>query len=193
MRTNDTVECTQRYLANVWTLYYKMDEVPSANVLMNEFRDKYIDVSVDWQGALSREQPRWVGDVYHYTFEVPVKWVVPIVDSQSLPDFSSLDSQYLWLRNNATIMDELDRLDIPCTKFNWSFSKVYVDNPDGTKSEAVWVKGYCTIVCVLQALTDGRDDRSALHRPFTPNLNDTRFYYATPWRVALNASAKSKG
>ncbi len=66
---------SERYLAQSWFVCYPMDAKPSVSLLTNELREKYADARVDWQSALSHEQPRWIGDAYHYTFEVPVKWV----------------------------------------------------------------------------------------------------------------------
>ncbi len=168
---------SQRYLAESWLVCYPMDDKPTQASLTNALRDKYVDASVDWQGALSREQPRWIGDVYHYTFEVPVKWVIPV---DSLPELGEQAQQITWLQSQTQIVDELKALQIPIEKFKWSTSGGYVDTESGARSQAIFVKGYCTMLCVLQALTDGHDERMMLQKPMLSSTTDTRFYYSSP-------------
>ncbi len=171
---NDVSE-TERYLANTWTVSYRMGERPTTMQLMNELREKYPHAAVDWHGALSREQPRWTGDSYHYTFEIPVKWILRM-SHDSIPDEST---QLGWIARHREITADLDGLQIPYNQFKWSFTKVYADNDDGTKSAAIWVKGYCTILTVLQALTSADGGQRLLSAPFEPAWSDSGYYYTT--------------
>ena len=168
---------SERYLAHSWLVSYPMDKKPAIAALTNELREKYSDAAVDWQGALTREQPRWIGDTFHYTFEVPVKWVIP-VDSFALGGEAE---QLMWLRSQNEILDDLKRLQLPIDMFKWSFSAGYVETDPGKKSPAVFVKGYCTMLCVVEAIVDHQD---ALHKPFNPALIDCRFYYGGETRLA---------
>jgi hypothetical protein len=164
-----------RYLAESWLVSYPMGDKLKSNFLANELREKYAEAKVDWQDALSREQPRWIGDTYHYTFEVPVKWIIAV---DSLPDLQDEVQQTKWLQTQQQIVDELEVLQIPIEKFKWSFSSGYVENNAGLKTSAVVVKGYCTMLCVLQALTEDYNPRVLLQKPFVADLTDTRFYYS---------------
>jgi hypothetical protein len=169
---------SQRYMADTWLVSYKMGEKPPAFALLKELHEKYPRARIDWGSALSRTQPRWVGDCYHYTFEVPVKWIIP-VSEDSLPDLTNHQRQLEWIVSQKNITRELANLGIPSEKFSWSFTKVYLDRKDSTRTPAFWVKGYCTILAVLQALTDGSDEASALRKPFIPSLDDSTYYYST--------------
>lgn len=164
----------ERYLAQSWFVNYPMDTKPSVSSLTNELREKYADAHVDWQSALSREQPRWIGDAYHYTFEVPAKWIIPV---DTVPHLTE-ETQNVWLHNQKQIMDDLRALQIPVERFKWSFSSGYTETKSGNKSRAVFVKGYCTMLCVLQAVTDGQNEHLMLQKPFVPALTDTHFYYS---------------
>jgi hypothetical protein len=174
---HDRVE-SQRYMADTWLVSYKMGEKPPAFALLKELREKYPLASIDWGSALSRTQPRWVGDSYHYTFEVPVKWVIP-VHEDSIPDLTTPQRQLKWIGNQQNIVRELLNLGISPEKFSWSFTKVYLDREDSTRVPAFWVKGYCTILAALQALTEGSDEGSVLRKPFAPSLDDSTYYYST--------------
>lgn len=179
---------SQRYMAESWLINYPMDNKPAPTSLTNELREKYADVSVDWQGALSREQPRWIGDVYHYTFEVPVKWIIPV---DSLPDLQDGAQQTKWLKTQQQIIDELAMLQIPIEKFKWSLSNGYVEKGSGLKTPAVVVKGYCTMLCVLQALTQDHNPQTTLQKPFVADVTDTRFYYSALSSQALGHNLAS--
>lgn len=171
---NDISE-TEHYLADTWTVSYRMGERPATTELMNAFREKYPHTAIDWYGALNREQPRWTGDSYHYTFEIPVKWILRM-SHDSIPDEST---QLAWIASHREITTELEGLEIPYDQFKWSFTKVYADNDDGSKSPAIWVKGYCTVLTVLQALTTGNSGQGMLSVPFEPAWSDSGYYYTT--------------
>jgi hypothetical protein len=179
VKSNDVVQHAERYLANAWFVKYKMGEKPPANALAGELRDKYPAAATDWLDALSREQPRWTGDCYHYTFEVPVKWTIPISKEVRRPDLNTTKDQHHWITTQQEITDELATLEIPVEKFAWSFQNVYIENEDGSKIPAVRIKGYCTILCVLQALTTHDTNAWLIKKPLTPSLDDTNFYYTS--------------
>lgn len=176
---NNDISETEHYLANTWTVSYRMGERPGTMQLMNELREKYPHAAVDWHGALSREQPRWTGDSYHYTFEIPVKWILRM-SHDSIPGERS---QLAWIARHREITTDLDGLQIPYNQFKWSFTKVYADNDDGTKSAAIWVKGYCTILTVLQALTSADSGQGLLSAPFEPAQSDSGYYYTSRNRI----------
>jgi hypothetical protein len=68
--------------------------------------------------------------------------------------------------------------------FKWSFTNVYADAADGSKIPAVFIKGYCTILCVLEVLTDDQDQRSILRKPYIPGTHDQEFYYTSSQQPA---------
>jgi hypothetical protein len=148
---------TQKYEARAWSVNYKMGYRPSYYTLMKWLDVKYPDESINWQDALNREQPRWDGDSYHYTFEVPVKWVIKYPNRDSLPDVSTNSKKLEWIAGQQEIMNDLQQIEIEPEKFNWWFRTVNVRNDDGSLSPAVWVKGYCTILCVIQPVVENND------------------------------------
>jgi hypothetical protein len=174
---------TAHYLADTWMTSYRMGDRPADAMLANTLRETYPAAAVDWDGALHRDQPRWIGDTYHYTFEVPVKWILRL-SHDSIPGSGS--NLQAWIARRHEITRELNALQIPYENFNWSFTKVYADNNDGSKSPAIWVKGYCTVLTVLQPLTSD-DNNTGLNKPFEPMLSDSDFYYTAAKPLAAKA------
>lgn len=167
---------SERYYAEARFITYKMGYRPENKVVVNLLKNKYPNSEINFEDAISREIPRFTGDYYHYTFEVPVKWVIPYPDSASYPDLSTKAKQHKWISEQDEISDVLNRLNIPQNQFNWWFREVYVRNEDGSKSPAVWLKGYCTILCVINPLTEDEKTDRILKKPFIPDLNDKTYY-----------------
>ena len=165
------VVAPQRYLAKPYILSYKMGYQPNEPQLISQLEKQYPQATVNWGEAVNRTSPRWPGDSYHITFEVPLKWVIPV---DSMPDISTKSKQNSWIATRQEITDQLQKLELSSDKFNWWFRKVYVKNEEGQKQPAVWLKGYCTVLTVLEAMTT--DDIANPHSPYHPSLEDQRFY-----------------
>lgn len=177
VKDNDVVRESQMYYADAQFISYKMGYKPEDQIVVNLLNQKYPNSDIDFSDAVSREQARFVGDTYHYTFEVPVKWVIKYKDSASYPDLSTKKLQVKWINEQKEITDVLKKIDIPINKFNWWFRDVYVNNENGTKSPAVWLKGYCTILCVIKPLTKDKNTANMLYTPFVPDVEDEEYYY----------------
>ncbi len=167
------VKSSERYIANAYAISYKMGYQPANNSIIKELGATYPTASVNWQDALSRESPRWPGDTYHFTFQVPVKWVIPFTSKDSMPDVSTKKKQLAWIKTQPNILNKLKEIELPIDQFNWWFRQVHVKNEDGSKSPAIWLKGYATILSVLQALT--QDNQNGL-LPFQPPLDNEQYY-----------------
>ncbi len=89
------------------------------------------------------------------------------------------ETQNVWLHNQQQIINELNALQIPVERFKWSFSSGYAETKSRQQSRRLFfVKGYCTMLCVLQVVTDGQNKHLMLQKPFVPALTDTHFYYS---------------
>jgi hypothetical protein len=163
---------SQRYLAEAWFTHHKYGEPPSKDVLSIGFRDKYPGAPVDWIDALSRDHPRFAGDYYHYTFEVPLKAVLPApTDWEAM---STEEKRLAYVTAQPKVAEMLAEIGIPAEALSWKIQKVFVDNGGGTRVAGILVKGYCTMVTVIQALANPNDGR-----PFQPLFTDAKYYSAT--------------
>lgn len=141
-----------RHFADFWTTSYKMGYKPSKLVLARRLANTYPESDVNWEEALSKEQGTTAGEVFHYTFDIPVKWVFPYDSKEAVPKLESNKSKLQWVSQNPKIRHDLQNLNIAPEKFNWWMRSVYIKNDDGSTTPALWVKGYCTMLCVLQLL-----------------------------------------
>lgn len=147
-----------KYLADFWITSYKMGYKPSDKIIEKRLLAKYPDSDVNWIEALSKEQASKAGEAFHYTFEVPVKWVFKYDSKDSIPKLENQKLRAEWASQNPRISHDLQKLNISPKDFNWWMRSIYVKNDDGTSTPALWVKGYCTMLCVLRLLPQNDED-----------------------------------
>lgn len=165
------------YMANVWMVSFRKDEVPGNIGICNLLHNKYPNEHIDWQDALSRTNPRFGGDTYHYTFDIPVNMVINLAATDSLPDFKSTENKLRWLNQQPQILHILSKIQIPAESFSWDLKKGFSKNSNGKRIVAISVKGYCTMLCILRPLIDEKATTAGNIKPFVPELTDTAFYY----------------
>ncbi len=167
----------RRYFAHTWSICYKMGENLEKDTLCDLLGEKYPTSEIDWINALNRELPRWSGDIYYYTFEVPVKFTIKQCDINAMPNVNDEDSLMVWVKNQKEITGLLEKIEIPAEKFKWSVTTVYANEGKGKKSPALWIKGYCTVMCIIEPLVGGDRNECERRKPYAPELDDPEYYY----------------
>ena len=153
----------RKFMGGFWFFHYKMGYKPENMVIENKLANKYPDSDVNWKQALMKEEASEVGDLFHYTFEVPVKWVFTYDCKEDVPQLDTKSSILQWAKEHPKIGKDLQKLDIPPEKFNWWLRNIYVKNEDGSKTPALWVKAYCTTLCVIKLLPDNNKGENKFH------------------------------
>lgn len=178
VKNNNVVRESQRYYSKAWFTSYKMGNKPNDNILVDRLKRKYLDSDIDFKYALCKENNHQTGEPYYITVDVPVLWIIPFSCKDSLPDLSSEDKKIEWINTQTHIIKSLEQIEIPVDKFKWRHRNVYVKNDDGTKSPAVLLNGFSTMLCVLKTLTnDSINNKSLFAEPFVPDLDDGSYYY----------------
>ena len=166
---------SQKYLADYWYAFYKTGYRPGDIKLSRQMNERYPDENMDWRDALTRTEPRWLGDTYHHTFRVPVVWWVTYPDEDERPELSTVAAQKEWLANQDELQDVIADYNISEEYFNWTFRETTYESADGTREPAIKAIGFSTILCVLQALTipvEGDNGAMALE----PAVTDTLYF-----------------
>ncbi len=174
---NGTVYNSKRYFAKTWFAYYKRGYRPGDIRISRQLKQRYPDADVNWRDVLKREGPRWPGDSYHYSFDVPVKWIVTYSDNESLPDISTDENKNLWLLDQDELLSVIESTEIPINKFIWRIKTIKYKCEDGTLIPAIRVKGYATVLCILMPLLSQNQNQINNYQPMVPGLYDTAYYY----------------
>ncbi len=139
-----------RFLAKSYSINFKMGYKPSNKIIERRFKAKYKNDSIAWHTALNRKQASKMGAVFNMSFNVPVKWVFTYDSLKAVPNLDTKSKRLNWVRQNTTIMSDLQKIAIPPQKFNWWMRRIYIKEKDDTKVAALWIKGYSTSFNILK-------------------------------------------
>ena len=165
----------EKYLSHFWYAFYKTGYRPGDLKLSKELSRLNPTASEDWQDALSRKKPRFPGDLYHYTFNIPVSWTMTYENKTDRPSIDNQTDQENWLNEQTDLMEALKQYGIPMEKFRWQFKETMYEFEDGSIEPAIVANGKVSILCVLKAMVD-EDNGSGSYPPFQPDLNDGAYY-----------------
>ncbi|MCB0707660.1 MAG: hypothetical protein KDC34_20230 [Saprospiraceae bacterium] len=166
-------QSTRQYMSDYWFTTYPTGHRPIDAILANQLEEENPTAGIEWMGALSRTHPRWMGDVYHYRFSVPVHWTVTFSAASDMSQLETKVQQNAWLATQTDLLDKLAEIGIPASRFSWKFEKTTYTFPDGQVEPAIQIEGKSSILCVLKAITDGDQQL-----PLAIDLEDERYYAA---------------
>jgi hypothetical protein len=133
--------------AEYWYVTYPKGQRPGSRELARRLGERYPRAAIEWRGALSRTRPRFAGDAWTHTYQLPVNWLAVYPDSSSAPRFAGRRDKLEWLAGQAELGDYLSSLGLGQDDFLWSVSDTTVMDHD-TLRPAVFATGRGTIVCV---------------------------------------------
>lgn len=168
----------QHFLAKVWFLFFKSGQQPEDPVIISDLKKTYPDEKTDWADALKREYPRWPGDLYHYTFTIPLTCILKYTKKDSLPDLSSEEKKLKWVGRQPEIRDFIKMVNIPANRFNWLITKISYLDEKKVRQPAIWVKANCSVFCLLKPLIIDSTLNNNVVMPFVPDSDDS-IYYST--------------
>jgi len=168
---------SKRYFVKAWFAYYKKGYKPGDIRLSRQLHMRYPNSNINWRDALSRKEPRWPGDSYHYTFDVPIKWIVTYTNEAAIPNISTDEEKHLWLMDQKELLSVIESTKIPINNFNWRMKTIKYKLNDGTLVPAIRAKGYATILCVLVPFLSKDQNPINNYQPLVPELSDTTYYY----------------
>lgn len=174
--SSDNDGVSNRFFARSWFAYYKTGYRPGDIRLARQLRKRYPQDSINWRGALDRTAPGWIGEVYHITFNIPVKWIVVYPNRDSVPDISTAEKKKNWINGQKELIRAIAEIGIPPGMFNWRFRNIRLQAKNGTFVPAIRAKGYCTVICVLKPLVSDTNKWKVNGLPFELDENDTSFF-----------------
>lgn len=140
-----------RINASYWPYFFKRGYRPSESVIINQLKNQYPDLSVNWKTALNKEKISEDDREFHDEFQVPVVWTVLYPSKEARPAVSTEEEKELWIKSQPELMQKLEDLEIPIDKYHWTVNKILYKHPDGEIQPAIKAIGMCTVLCVLSA------------------------------------------
>ena len=113
---------------------------------------------------MNNEKERYVGDVYTYKFNIPVRWEFDYTNSdEDMPKFTMPEQIMDWISDDEQLSKVMAKYNIPLEKFRWRAYK------RGNKL-VIW--GKTTVICVLKPLIMPYGDLKHVE----PDVNNLRLY-----------------
>lgn len=167
---------SERYMADFWYAHYPSFHRPKEERLIKQLTTDYSDVEMDWEDALTRTEPRFTGDSYHYTFRVPIVWYVVYEEDEQRPTFETKEAKKAFAKQQPELMEAIANYGFEFDDFRWTVNPSYYRPDESTSERAIKIIGQCTVVCVLQPLTVPNPNDPTRVAPLKPSLDDTQFY-----------------
>lgn len=136
-------EFAPKYMAKTFYAFYPTAQSPGRVDMAKQFKKRYPDADIDWLSAMNNSSERYLGDVYSYKFNVPVRWDIDFFGDEEVPSFNTREALITWMKNHDEISSELEALGIPLEKFRWYQTE---------KDDTLIIKGKATVVCVLEPI-----------------------------------------
>ena len=155
----------EKKLLEPWYAFYPKTYRPDDGTLVNQLQHRYPDACIDWQDALTRTKPSSTDEIYHYTFDVPILWIVPYPDEASLPALEKWKDQKAWLNEQSELLDLLKSYDMERNLFQWTFLKIKHRLDDGREVPAIKAIGLCTVLTVLRPPAQPQQKTLIIDRP----------------------------
>ncbi|MDP4274064.1 MAG: hypothetical protein Q8907_07285 [Bacteroidota bacterium] len=141
---------THKYQAQSWYAYYRKGMEPDKSELIRKLRQHYPKASLKWKKALAHKSAEKPGDIFHYSFDVPLSWIVTYPDEKSKPKIPTITGKMKWLIQQKELIERVRQAHIPIDDFAWVFNDITYTDGKGIQKPAIWVKGYCSVICVLK-------------------------------------------
>ncbi len=152
-----------QYLAKPFYGFYPTAQSPGRVDLAKQFSKNYPNTSIEWLSAMNNDSERFLGDVYSYKFNVPVRWEIEFNGDDELPSFKTNAELFLWMQDNDQISADLKALGIPIEKYRWYQT---------TKGDTLIIKGKVTVICVLEPVMN----KAYPTKYMIPNIENLRLY-----------------
>ncbi len=136
------------YLAKPYYGYYPTAESPGPRALAEAFKSNYPNTAIDWFTAIKTRQESSFGNVYSYTFNVPINWEFTFKTKQEIPQLKDKEAIMDWVVNLPEMAKTLHDLNIPISQYRWR---------QRTKGHTLYIQGKATVLCVLQPILEPND------------------------------------
>ena len=143
----------KKYLADAWYTHFPTGYRPANYKLAKRLNENYPEDSIAWSAALTRTEPEFPGQAYHYTFKMPVVWYETYASKAERPSVSTDSLKNAWLANQLDIQNQIAEYGFEQSDLTWTVYPTHYSPDGGKKQPAIKAIGLCTIVCVLKAFT----------------------------------------
>jgi hypothetical protein len=169
---NKNPQSIRHYFAKAWYAFYNPDFAYGKQDLTEQLMRRYPEEQIRWEEGLDRRLQSNPGEIYHFSFIIPVIWEEIFDKESDMPELNSKVKKTAWLADNKAFTDLLSRTRIPREYFQFKYYKSKFDE-DGKTYYELTVKARVGVICLIQPLIAPESDSYA---PFQPSENDSLYF-----------------
>ena len=149
---------------------------PSWATLAQRLEKAYPNSTVNWTNALNTPTASRVDKAYHYSFKIPMVWLVSYEDKASRPSVKTQEEKDNWVANQVELQAAFEQYHLDKSDFTWTVYRKMHTFSDGITEPSIKAIGLCTILCVLEPIGDPESGQGVAFLPLSPSLKDDNFY-----------------
>lgn len=166
----------KRYLNRYYFTTYPTGYKPSNARLVNQLEKAYPSVDIDWNVALVTHTGSAENKAYHYSFKIPLVWLVSYADKVSRPRVKTNEQKNDWVNQQSELQAAFERYKLDQDDFTWTVYPKMHTFEDGITEPSIKAIGLCTILCVLEPIGDPESGIGAAFLALEPSLDDEAYF-----------------
>lgn len=172
---NKNPKSIRRYFAKTWYAFYHPDSIPNTDGFVERLSEHYPDESIDWQDGVRKRFQSNPGDLYHFSFVVPVRWEEFYGEKSEVPLVNTKKRRNDWLMDNEPFLKLVEKTGVPLQYFQFKYYKPTYAREDKV-IHALQVRAKSGVLCLIQPLIMENDSTKIQFLPFQPEESDTLFF-----------------
>lgn len=172
---NKNPQSIRHYFAKAWYAFYHPDSLVGQQYFIRQFTKRYPHEQIQWEEGLNRRFQSNPGEIYHFSFFVPVVWDELYDDEALIPMLNTKDRKKEWLMNNKSLLNLIQQTQIPLNYFQFKYYKQKY-RQESQEVYVLRVKAKTGVICLIQPLLSENDSLKSLLVPFFPDENDSLYF-----------------
>lgn len=173
---NKNPQSIRHYFAKTWYCFYHPDSIPGNAEFVRRFEEYYPgDSLIDWRGGVERRFQSNPGQIYHFSFVVPLTWETYYKEEAEVPLVNTRKRKQEWLDANTDFRAAIEATKVPIDYFQFRYYKPKYQKGDHTVySLRVQAKG--GVMCLIQPVLSEVDSLKRYFVPYLPEDEDPVFF-----------------
>ncbi|MDR2408809.1 MAG: hypothetical protein LBE13_11960 [Bacteroidales bacterium] len=172
---NKNPQSIQHYFAKAWYAFYHPDSLVGQQYFIRQFTKRYPREQIQWEEGLNRRFQSNPGEIYHFSFFVPVVWDEVYDDEALIPALNTKNRKKEWLMNNKSLLNLIQQTQIPLEYFQFKYYRQKYRQGD-QEVYVLRLKAKTGVICLIQPLLSENDSLKSLLVPFHPDENDSLYF-----------------
>ena len=163
-------------LGDSWFIFIKPGTRPTYEDLAAKFRARNARVKLNWNEALTRKNPRFLGDSFSQEMHIPIRWTAVYPEQAPLPNLETFHHKIAWLKQEKELNQHLKKIGLSLDEFVWQITLKSYQTADGKDLPAVVARGKSRVISVVRARMEPDSLNPKALVPIKPTWDNVQYY-----------------